>query len=50
MGKTLTDHAGLPVDDLKDGVLRNARLEGYQGKGSALSVKNAPVLKQESGA
>lgn len=43
----LINTSSIKIDGLKDGVLRNVRFEGYQGKDEALSVKNAPGLKQD---
>lgn len=43
----LINTSSIKIDGLKDGVLKNVRFEGYQGKDVALSVKNAPGLKQE---
>ncbi|MDP5239059.1 glycoside hydrolase family 28 protein [Uliginosibacterium sp. 31-16] len=43
----LINTSSIKIDGLKNGVLRNVRFEGYQGKDEALSVKNAPGLKQD---
>ncbi|GAB2899809.1 glycoside hydrolase family 28 protein [Uliginosibacterium flavum] len=44
----LINTSSIKIDGLKEGVLRNVRFEGYQGKDEAVSIKNAPGLKLEN--